>query len=235
MMVPGQSIRRSQAGLSLIELMIGMVLGLIVVAAVFNMYAGSSRSARFSEGLQSMQENGRYGVSVLQRGIRLAGYSPNGRLSPLHMGRSSRTQITVRQIQAFDCNGTATTSTAGLAVNTYRYDAPGKRITCTGNQAGALAMPIVEGVDGFSILYGIDDDFDDGFNVPQQYVSYDASIDPDTVSAVRFAMLVTSSAPIRSRSVEETHVLLDTSVKRSDRLARNVYSSTVKLRNRPSN
>lgn len=228
------SARRLQAGLSLVELMIGMVLGLIVVAAVFNIYAGSSRSARFSEGLQSMQENGRYGVSVLQRGLRLAGYSPTGRLSPLDMDRSSRTQITVRQIQAFDCNGAATTDTDGLAVNTYRYDAPGNQITCTGNQTGATAMPIVEGVDGFSILYGIDD-ADDDFSVPQRYISYDAAIDPDTVSAVRFAMLVTSSAPIRSRSVEETHVLLDTSVKRTDRMARNVYSSTVMLRNRPTN
>jgi len=151
---------RIQKGLSLIELMIGMVLGLIVIAAVLNMYTGSTRSARFSEGLQSMQENGRYGVSVLQRGLRLAGYSPGGRLSPFDIGRSSRTQITVRQMQPFDCNGASTEPTKGLAVNTYRFDDPGNRITCTGNQAGATAMPIVEGVDGFRILYGIDDNDD---------------------------------------------------------------------------
>ena len=73
-----QSGRFQQAGLSLVELMISMVLGLIIVAAVFNIYTGNSRTARFTEGLQIMQENGRYGVSVLQRGLRLAGFSTDG-------------------------------------------------------------------------------------------------------------------------------------------------------------
>ena len=67
---------QKQRGLSLVELMISLVVGLILIAAVFNMYTGNVRSARFTDGMQAIQENGRYGISVLQRGLRLAGYSP---------------------------------------------------------------------------------------------------------------------------------------------------------------
>lgn len=220
---------KAQQGMSLIELMIGMVLGLIVVSAVFNMYTGSQRSSRFSEGLQAMQENGRYGVSVLQRGLRLAGFSPNARLAPLDIANGDANTIIVQAMQPFDCNGQSTAGTAGLAVNTYRLDAASQQITCQGNSAAATAMPVVEGVEAMRILYGLDDDGDD---VPERYVPHAAGIDPGTVSALRFALLVNSGMPIRTRATNETHVLLDTEVASNDRVARNVFTGSVKLRNR---
>ena len=79
---PSRLPRKKQAGLTLIEMMISLVLGLIIVSAVVNVYMGSTRSSRFTSGLSSMQENGRYGVSALQRGIRMAGYSPGRRIAP---------------------------------------------------------------------------------------------------------------------------------------------------------
>lgn len=222
---------RRQAGLSLIELMITLVLGLIIIAAVFNMYTGNSRSARFTEGLQTMQENGRYGVSVLQRGLRLAGYSPDGYIDAFDMAASGATSIAIRSRQAYDCNGRDTAPTAGLAVNVYRHDAATNQLTCQGNQGGQ-PMPIVEGVEEFRLLYGIDSDGDDTTAEPQNYIPYDASITPAEVVALRFALLVNSDRPIRSRNVEESHVVLDEQVLRDDRIAREVFSSTVKLRNR---
>ena len=217
-----------QSGLSLVELLIAMVLGLIVISAVFNTYLGSSRSSRFSEGLQHMQENGRYGVSALQKGIRLAGYSPNSTISPFDIAASSDTTVVVQMQRAFDCNGQSTVPMAGIAINTYQLDAANEQITCTGNSAMASAMPIVEGVEAFRVLYGIDDDGDD---TPEQYVAYDVSIDADTITSVRFALLVNSGQPIRTRNINETYVVLDTEVSRNDRVARDVFSSTVKLRN----
>lgn len=218
-----------QRGISLIEMMIGLVLGLIVVSAVMNMYAGSSRSSAFSNGLQTMQENGRYGVSVLQRGLRLAGYSPDVVIDPIDIANSGPDRIVVRIRQAFDCNGVDTAATAGVAVNTYQLDAANQQITCTGNSASAAPMPIVEGVDGFRVLYGIDGN-DDG-DAPESYISYDSTIVPRSVSAVRFALLVNSGDPIRSNTVSKDYVLLDSEVSYTDRFARHVFTSTVKLRN----
>ncbi len=227
----GAGNRSRQRGLSLIELMITLVLGLIIIAAVFNMYAGSSRSARYTEGLQSMQENGRYGVSVLQRGLRLAGFSTDESIKAFDMAASGVSTISIRTEQQYDCNGLETTATDGLAVNVYRLDATTAELTCQGNQGGE-PMAVVEGVDQFRLLYGIDDDSDPDTEEPQNYVPYDATLNPADIVAVRFALLVNSGKPIRSRDVSKRFVLLDEEYTYDDRVAREVFSSTVKVRNR---
>ncbi|ASJ76557.1 PilW family protein [Granulosicoccus antarcticus] len=233
-------LERNQRGLSLIELMISMVLGLIVIAAVFNMYAGSSRSAKFTEGLQAMQENGRYGVSVLQRGLRLAGFTSNPLpvssfegidIASSGISDSGHSSIAIRSEQAYDCNGLETSATSGVAVNVYRLDAVAEQLTCQGNQGGD-AMAIVEGVEAFRVLYGIDADGDSTSDQPQQYIPYAADINPEEVVALRFALLVNSGEAIRTRNVSSSFTVLDTTYALEDRKAREVFSSTVKLRNR---
>lgn len=219
---------RKQAGLTLVELLIALVLGLIVISAVVNTYVGSTRSARFSNGLAYIQENGRYGITTMQRGIRLAGYSPEGDLEPFDMTNSSSTQIAVRVTDLFDCNGLSTVGSGGIAINTYAHNAAEQTITCTGSENGAEAMPIVEGVDAMRLLWGIDADDD---NVPDNYVAYTNDIDPNLVVALRVALLVNSGEPIRSRKGEETHVLFDQEIITNDKVARNIFSSTVMLRN----
>ncbi len=217
-----------QAGLSLVEMMIGLVLGLVVISAVFNTYLGTSRSAQFSEGLQVMQENGRYGITTLQRGIRLAGYNPEGDLEPFDIANSNESTIVVRQTDLYDCNGAPTAAAGGIAVNTYSHDAAEDIITCTGN-VGMEAMPVVEGVERMRILWGIDADDDD---VPEHYIPYDTGIEASQVVAMRVAILVNSGADIRTRAGEELHVLLDEEYPTNDKIARHVFSSTVLLRNR---
>lgn len=222
---------KTQRGYTLVEMMIALILGLVVVSAVVNMYVGSSRSAKFTRGLQTMQENGRYGVSVLQRGFRLAGYSPDLRIDPVDLTQSSNSSITVVMRSGFDCNGidTALSPTAGYAENTYAHDAANSTITCQGSGPGATAMPIVEGVETFRVLYGLDTDDD---AVPDSYEGYRADIPPRQIVGVRFAILVNSGTPIRTRNLSERFVVLDAVVDRDDRFARHVFGSTVLLRNR---
>lgn len=225
-----------QLGLSLVEMMVGTVLGLIIVSAVFNMYAGNSRSSRFTDGLQTMQENGHHGVSVLQRSFRIAGYAPvsaadEDQLAAFDIANSSDTSITIQAQQPYDCNGTETTTTDGVAVNTYTLDTQRQQLTCTGN-AGKTTMPIVDGVEEFRVLYGVDEDGDPSTSTPQRYVSYDSSLQAQYIVALRFALLVNSGEAIRSRTVPETFVVLDKEIDRSDRLVREVFTGTVMLRNR---
>jgi len=223
--------RRRQSGLSLIELMIALVLGLIVVSAVFNTYLGSTRSSRFSQGLQQIQENGRYGITTLQRGIRLAGYTPDDNINePFDIINSSDSQIVVQLTDTHDCNGQPTAGVGGIAINTYAHDDVNSTITCTGNVNGE-AMPVVEGVEAIRFLWGIDSN---GDRVPERYIPYDATINANEVVAMRVAILVGSGEPIRSRASEETYVLFDQEiVSPNDKIARNVFSTTVLLRNIP--
>jgi type IV pilus assembly protein PilW len=71
---------QAQRGLSLVELMIGMTLGLLVILAVTYVFAGSRTSYRQQESLSAVQETGRIALEVLTRDIRMAGYPGCGNL-----------------------------------------------------------------------------------------------------------------------------------------------------------
>ena len=220
-----------QRGLTLIEIMIALVLGLILISALVNIYAGSIRSSKFSGGLQSVQENGRHGISVLQRDIRLAGFTTLAveKLAPFDMQNSDENSIIVRIREEFDCNGQPTAAAGGLAINTYRWIEADKEIVCRGNSAAATDMALVENVEGFRVLYGVDTD---GDLAAERYVAHDVNLDPDTINSVRIGLLVGSGDPIRTRNVSETFALLDREYSTNDRIARQVFSTTLMLRNR---
>lgn len=67
-----KSIRR-QRGLTLVELMIGILLSLLILTAVVYVFAGSRASYRNQESLSAVQESGRIALEVLNRDIRMAG------------------------------------------------------------------------------------------------------------------------------------------------------------------
>lgn len=77
----GKQRLRHEAGLSLIELMIGMTLGLVVLGAVLYVFAGNRASYRHQESLSLVQESGRFALEILSRDIRMAGYAGCGNVA----------------------------------------------------------------------------------------------------------------------------------------------------------
>lgn len=65
---------RAQAGLSLVELMIALVIGTLLILGVVQVFAASRAAYQLSEGLARVQENGRFAMDFLQRDIRMAGH-----------------------------------------------------------------------------------------------------------------------------------------------------------------
>lgn len=61
-------------GLSLIELLVSMVLGLTLATGVVQIYAGSNTTERDREARQRIQENGRFATNFLAQEIRMGGY-----------------------------------------------------------------------------------------------------------------------------------------------------------------
>ena len=81
--------RRHERGLTLIELMIALVIGLLIVAAVSVLFAGSSRSRREVELSADVNENGRYAIDVLNRELSQTGFygslvSPTAAPTPIN-------------------------------------------------------------------------------------------------------------------------------------------------------
>lgn len=66
--------RGNQLGLTLVELMVAMTLGLILMTAVIQIFIGSKQSYRVTDNTSRVQENGRYAVEALSSDIRMAGY-----------------------------------------------------------------------------------------------------------------------------------------------------------------
>ena len=72
-----QSARKSlrhQRGVTLVELMVALALGLLITVAMLKVYVDASRMYRFNEGLARVQENGRFALEFIRRDARVAGF-----------------------------------------------------------------------------------------------------------------------------------------------------------------
>jgi type IV pilus assembly protein PilW len=66
---PGQA-----AGLTLVELLVAMTIGLVLMIGAVQVYVDSSKSFAVNETTARLQENARYAMSVIEPDIRMAGY-----------------------------------------------------------------------------------------------------------------------------------------------------------------
>jgi type IV pilus assembly protein PilW len=65
--------RPSQRGLTLVEMLVSITIGLIVISAVSYVYLGSKGAYRGNESLARIQESGRFALDSMMRDIRRAG------------------------------------------------------------------------------------------------------------------------------------------------------------------
>lgn len=66
--------RHQQRGLSLVELMIAVTLGLLMLAALVGVFTQNSKSFRQTDALAEMQDNARFALDALVRDLSMAGY-----------------------------------------------------------------------------------------------------------------------------------------------------------------
>jgi type IV pilus assembly protein PilW len=64
-----------QKGFTLIELMIASLIGLIIMAGLFNLFITTNRSATLSDALSQNQETGRFAMEYLTKFIRRSGFN----------------------------------------------------------------------------------------------------------------------------------------------------------------
>jgi type IV pilus assembly protein PilW len=66
--------RNDQAGFTMIELMIAMVIGLVLMGGVVSLFVGGQKSFRVDESVARMQDDARYAIHELARDLRMVGY-----------------------------------------------------------------------------------------------------------------------------------------------------------------
>ena len=75
--------RRQQLGLSLVELMVALLLGLVLMTGIIQVFLASRQTYNTNEAMARMQENGRFALEFVSRSARLAGYA-----EPIFTGNS---------------------------------------------------------------------------------------------------------------------------------------------------
>ncbi|MGH8770865.1 MAG: PilW family protein [Burkholderiales bacterium] len=173
-----------QRGLSLVELMVAIVIGLLLTAIVSQLFLGSKQTYRTQDSSARLQENARYALGLLTREIRMARYhvsDPNTQFATLlpvegqnDTGFGASDEITVRYFgrdnsagaaadgTVFDCLGTAAKRTTDLVVDRFyiAQDAANNNEPTLYCDNGAGGQPLVAGIESMHILFGEDTDAD---------------------------------------------------------------------------
>jgi len=63
-----------QNGLSLIELMVAITIGLLLLSGVFTIFMSNKQSYRVQENMGRVQENGRFAIDLMARTLRMTGW-----------------------------------------------------------------------------------------------------------------------------------------------------------------
>jgi len=261
--------------------MVALALGLILLISMTQIFIGMRNSYRFQESMARVQENGRIATDVIAHQARLAGFrvtvwdDPPQNFYPLTAGSTDggatgNDALQLMYMDARDCfgaaNGAAINAETNQPVNYFKrvsfsVDASENLIwTCEyGATIAGLAVQInaetvVDGVDSFQILYGVDTDLPLDFSMNKWVVAsaitpqtsiciqsrFICETDPGSLVAnmakgvplsIQFGLLLHSSE--RVTSVDNVaYTVLDKNVAAAgDNLYRQLFVTTVNFRN----
>ena len=68
------AISKRQSGMTLIEIMIAMTLGLVLMGGVIQLFLTSKQTYRMNEAMANVQESGRFALDAISRDLRMAGF-----------------------------------------------------------------------------------------------------------------------------------------------------------------
>lgn len=142
--------RRAQRGLSLVELMIALVLGLVISMAAGQIYLSSRQSFSTHEELARLNEDTRVAIEILSRAIRNAGFDPNNseKAFPGETGTcAGAVGSELFALCGANDDATAVNSSDELLVRFHGFDFPagtadGSILDCQGNAVGASQLAV---------------------------------------------------------------------------------------------
>ena len=235
---------RKSKGFSLVELMVAMLLGLLITGAALQLFLANQQSFALQQTLSRVQENGQLFVRFLVADLRRAGLERDGLAvlpdekgvrfadSGTVPGSANGTdydRLTLGYHGLSDCEGSVVSDLTEV-VNTYFVDSDAE-LVCQGNLTGGNGVVLLDGIEAFEVLYGIDENKDGYANVSRYVEAGSQGSSP--VIAVRFSLLLkeeSNSLP-QSDGNRKFYVLTKTVDEPEDRSVRRIFMSTVKMRN----
>ncbi|WP_020562461.1 PilW family protein [Methylosarcina fibrata] len=135
-----------QAGMTLIELLIALLIGAFLLGGVLQIFLGTKQSYRMAEGLSRMQENARFAMDLIGQDIRMAGFR----------GCNSQTAITNNLNSPTEFNNNFNTSLQGFEATSDPGDSPA---VWSPSMVTEITGPLVGGSDVITIRRATDDSY----------------------------------------------------------------------------
>lgn len=241
------SLQREQRGMTLVEVMVASVLGLILLMGVMQVFVSTRQANLMERGLERIQENARFAMEKLRQTISMAEYVDNPGTDPSTIyvsgteaiigteGGSNPDSLTIRMQSdgtIRSCNGNSTITAGDLVRYTFSVDTSDIDLDCetqvaSGSPTGA--QPIVDGVSNLQLLYGEDTDAD---GVPNAYRNAGNVTDWDNVISVRVGILVRGAETVLTENNSASFDLPGATVSVNDRYQYKAFVTTIVLRNR---
>lgn len=141
---------RRERGMSLVELMVAMTIGLVITVVIANLFLGTKQTYRTQDDLSRMQENLRFAFQVIGRITRQAGYRADWNrtidavfgvgVSPIDGTDGTGANGSDTLIVRFQGSGAGTSGANCLATNSCG-GADGRILDCLGNRVDRQMGP----------------------------------------------------------------------------------------------
>lgn len=196
--------RNNQAGFSLVDIMVGMVLSLLGTIVIFQVFSVSESIKRTTTSGGEAQQNGVAGLFMLQRAVKTAGYGINANdvnPTPVQItvgagGTPDTITVSYRQnwdYGAFAPNNLAFVSAVPPALTFETYSINNGQLRKDSLPAAADDGILVEGIAQIKAQYGTDADMD-GIVSNAEWVTT-PPFNPMRVLAMRLALVARSAQP----------------------------------------
>ena len=246
-----------QRGFTMVELMVAMLIGVIVLAAIYATHNLQQATYRNQTMVTNTQQNLRGAMYMMQRDLLMAGYDPtsSGRFGIediTKLNNNSAIEITADNGPGASAdNGTVD---AGETIAYQIFDSP--QTSTVGNfdlgrsVDGGDPVLIAEGIEALGLAYAYDADGDgeldrSGGNVIWAVDSDNdnrldttleggaVNIDPDDIRAVRIWLLGRTRGPVMNRDLTNSpdYVVAERVVSADDNYDRRLLTATINLRN----
>ena len=226
-------------GLSVVELIVSLALGAILTVVAAQLFGVNQRTYITQQNLSRVLDDGQLAIRFLAEDFRQAGFSgaevaladgivfagPNASADI-----ATGDRITVAYVGTEDCQGSVSAAPVQI-LNTYSVNDQ-QQLVCSGSLGGGNVI-LLDGVDGFRILYGVDVAAGDGPDGPVTYVSAaNAAAAGRPIIAIRVALLLgVDSTSLPDNEARDWYLLDRVVATGADKVTRRAFYSTVMMRN----
>ena len=150
---------KKQRGVTLIELLISMTLGLALIGGIGQLFIQSQKSFRLQRNISDMTDDGVFVLEDLARGLSLAGYSADGSTVTSYIGSNSKDNELFYSFKLGDSSqrdnsiclaGSSTTIGSTITVDIFIENT--NDLSCV---SGTATQPLIQNVEKLVFKYGI--------------------------------------------------------------------------------